>query len=315
MAFILVTGGLGYLGGRIAAHLAGSGHTVTATSRRAATRSPAWLPHMRVLDPDWDDAQALSGACAGVDCIVHLAAMNEVYSARDPVGALRANGVASLQLLQAAQAAGVKRFIYFSTAHVYGSPLVGRITETTLARPQHPYAITHRVTEDFVLGAHDTGRIEGVVLRLSNGFGAPMSADVDRWTLLVNDLCRQAVTSGEMKLQSAGTQLRDFITLEDVARGVGHLVALERASLSDGLFNLGDRSASILEMAQRVANRAQILLGREVPIHRPEAGAPGAPLDYVSDKIRGTGFSPASRFDEEIDATLQLCMRAFGGQG
>ena len=314
MASILVTGGLGYLGGRIADHLTACGHEVTATSRRAV-QAPTWLPQMRVLTLDWEDPQALGVACAGMDCIVHLAAMNEVYSTRDPVSALRANGLCSLQLLQAAQAVGVKRFIYFSTAHVYGVPLQGRVTETTLARPLHPYAITHRVTEDFVLAAHDTGRIEGVVLRLSNGFGAPMCAEVDRWTLLVNDLCRQAVTAGEMKLQSAGTQWRDFISLEDVARAVAHLVALERASLADGLFNLGDRSASILEMAQRVANRAKILLGHEVPIRRPEGGEPAVPLEYVSDKIKATGFSPVSRIDEEIDATLRLCLRVFGGHG
>ncbi len=314
MASILITGGLGYLGGRIAAHLNACGYEVTATSRRAV-QPPAWLPQLRVLTLNWDDPQALGAACAGIDCVVHLAAMNEIHSMRDPLNALRVNGLCSLQLLQVAQAVGVKRFIYFSTAHVYGVPLQGRIMETTLARPMHPYAITHRVTEDFVLAAHDSGRNEGVVLRLSNGFGAPLCADVDRWTLLVNDLCRQAVTTGEMKLQSAGTQWRDFITLEDVARAVAHLVALERASLADGLFNLGDRSATILEMAQRVANRAEILLGYEMPIRRPMGGAPAVPLEYVSDKIKATGFSPASRMDEEIDATLHLCLRVFGGKG
>lgn len=101
MASILVTGGLGYLGGRIADHLTACGHEVTATSRRAV-QAPTWLPQMRVLTLDWEDPQALGVACAGMDCIVHLAAMNEVYSTRDPVSALRANGLCSLQLLQAA---------------------------------------------------------------------------------------------------------------------------------------------------------------------------------------------------------------------
>jgi len=71
-------------------------------------------------------------------------------------------------------------------------------------RPVHPYAITHHAAEDFVLAAHDEKRLMGYVIRLSNGFGAPAHAGVDRWTLLVNDLCRQAVQTRQLILRSAG---------------------------------------------------------------------------------------------------------------
>jgi len=313
MANILITGGLGYLGGRIAAHLATAGHCVTATSRWRQP-SPVWLPQMRVLAPAWDSPKELAEACAGIDCVVHLAAMNEIYSALDPVGALRVNGLASLVLQKAAQDAGVRRFVYFSTAHVYGAPLAGRICEVTLPRPRHPYAITHRVAEDFVLAAQAARQLEGVVIRLSNGFGVPMTAGVDRWTLLVNDLCRQAVTSGELRLQSAGTQLRDFITLDDVGRAVQHLLELDSLSLGDGLFNLGDRTLSVFEMAQKVASRAATLLGREVPIFRlSDNGELPLYLSYECAKLKATGFALRSAMDDEIDSTLALCQHAFGG--
>ena len=117
-----------------------------------------------------------------MDAIVHLAAMNEMDCARDPAAALEVNTALTLRLLNAAVAAGVRRFVYLSTAHVYGAPLRGHIDERALPRPVHPYAITHRAAEDFVLAAFDAGRIEGVVLRLSNGVGAPAHAAVDRWT-------------------------------------------------------------------------------------------------------------------------------------
>ncbi|MDR6395958.1 NAD-dependent epimerase/dehydratase family protein [Herbaspirillum seropedicae] len=314
MASILITGGLGYLGGRIASQLVKAGHRVRATSRKAQP-APAWLPEMQVLAPDWESTDELIAACTGHDAVVHLAAMNEIYSGRDPVGALRTNGLASLMLQNAAQSAGVRRFIFFSTAHVYGAPLAGDIDEATLARPRHPYAITHRVAEDFVLAAHDSGQIEGVVVRLSNGFGAPMTADVDRWTLLVNDLCRQALTTGALKLQSAGTQLRDFITLDDVGRAVQHLVELDTSSLGNGLFNLGDRTMSILQMTEMVAARASKLLGCDIPIIRPaDNGAPVPSLHYHTEKIRNTGFRLRSDIDQEIDSTLLLCQRAFSRQ-
>ncbi len=311
---ILLTGGLGYVGGRLALALTEAGHELRCGTRRAGMAAPAWLPGMRIAPLDWESDDSLAQACAGIDCVIHLAAANEIESTKDPLGALRMNGLASLRLLEAARQAGVSRFIYFSTAHVYGAPLQGEITETTLARPAHPYAITHRVTEDFVLAAHDQKGIEGIVLRLSNGFGAPATPDIDRWTLLVNDLCRQAATSGELRLNSAGTQLRDFITLGDVARAVNHLLQLDALQLADGLFNLGGGQAvSILDMTERIAARWRALTGRDIAIVLPAGnGVAPAPLDSRCDKLAATGFALTSDVDNEIDGTLQLCLQAFG---
>ena len=314
MARVLVTGGLGYIGGRISQALVEAGFAVFCGSRQSGRPPPHWLPQMQILSLDWSSSESLLQVCSGIDCVVHLAAMNEIQSAKDPVGALQMNGVASTMLLEAAISAGVRRFVYFSTAHVYGAPLQGSIDETTLPRPQHPYAITHKVAEDFVLAAHDQKRIEGVVLRLSNGFGAPATHDVDRWTLLVNDLCRQAVVTGQLKLNSAGLQLRDFITLEDVSRAVNHVLQLAPQALADGLFNLGgDASTSILSMTEQVAARWKLLTGKDLPIVRPEHSGPlPAPLSYSCEKLKATGFTLTSNVHQEIDATLRLCQAAFG---
>ena len=103
------------------------------------------------------------------------------------------NGVATKRLVEAASRAGVKKFIYLSTAHVYASPLVGTITEQTLPNNSHPYASSHLAGESAVLNADERGVIQGVVMRLSNAYGAPMHKGVNCWMLVVNDLCRQAV--------------------------------------------------------------------------------------------------------------------------
>lgn len=311
---VLLTGGLGYLGGRVAQALVAAGHHVRCGTRQLTALAPTWLPEMRMVHLDWDSGDKLEQACRGVDSVVHLAAMNEIESARDPVSSLQMNGLASLRLLEVAKRSGVRRFVYFSTAHVYGAPLQGEIDETTLPRPGHPYAITHKVAEDFVLAAHDRKHIEGVVIRLSNGFGAPVTPDVDRWTLLVNDLCRQAAISGELHLNSAGSQLRDFITLADVARAVNHLLELDAGQLADGLFNLGGGKAmSILEMTERIAVRWRALTERDIAIVRPAGdGVPPPALNYRCDKLAATGFTLTGQVDREIDDTLQLCLRAFG---
>jgi UDP-glucose 4-epimerase len=310
---VLVTGGLGYLGGRVTQALVAAGYQVRCGTRQPAELAPTWLPEMRMAHLDWDSGDTLAQACRGVDSVVHLAAMNEIDSARDPVGALQMNGLASLRLLEVAKRSGVRRFVYFSTAHVYGAPLQGDIDETRVPRPTHPYSITHKVAEDFVLAAHDQKQIEGVVVRLSNCFGSPATSAVHRWTLLVNDLCRQAATQGELRLNSAGTQVRDFITLGDVARAVDHLLHLELPLIGDGLFNLGSgHSMSILAMTERVAARWLALTGCDIAIVRSTGDDIQVPfLNYRCDKLAATGFMLSDQIDREIDDTLQLCLRAF----
>jgi UDP-glucose 4-epimerase len=311
---VLITGGLGYVGGRIAQHLAAdSSLSLRLTSRSAGASKPSWLSNGEVVL--WDVAQNGSDICASVDTVVHLAALNEIDCGQDACAALGVNGMGTLRLLQAAHAAGVRRFIYLSTAHVYGAPLVGYISEQTVPRPIHPYAITHKVAEDFVLAAHDQGKIEGIVLRLSNGFGAPIAAEVNRWTLLVNDLCRQAVSMGKLVLRSNGLQQRDFITLQDAARCVEHFIALPKADCGDGLFNLGGEcSCSVYELTQLVAARCQAIFGFMPLIERvePQPGDQSVALDYSIVKLRTTSFSLQKRFEDEIDATLRLCQQAFG---
>ena len=314
----LITGGFGYLGGRLAQALAANpGLSLRLGTHRPRPLPPEWLRNCEPVPLDLMSEEDIAAACAGVSCVVHLAALNEIDSAADPEQALLVNGLGTFKLLRAAERAGVQRFIYFSTAHVYGAPLAGTITEETLPRPAHPYATTHRVAEDFVLAAHDRRALTGIVVRLSNGFGAPAHPDVNRWTLLANDLSRQAVETGALQLRSSGLQRRDFITLGDVGRAVDHLIALPVEICGDGLFNLGGESPlRIIDLTEQIARRCANVLGFVPTILRPEPRPEeeSLPLDFRIDKLKRTGFSLQGDFAREIDATLELCRDAFGKQ-
>jgi UDP-glucose 4-epimerase len=313
---VLITGGFGYLGGRIAQSLAANPDiSLRIATRQANPVPPEWLGACETVTLDLMSEGDLAAACTGVSCVVHLAALNEIDSSADPEKALLVNTLGSLKLLRAAERAGVKRCIYFSTAHVYGAPLAGIITEETLPRPAHPYATTHRAAEDFVLAAHDRRALDGIVVRLSNGFGAPAHPDVNRWTLLVNDLCRQAAETGTLQLRSSGLQRRDFITLHDVGRAVDHLIALPPDACGDGLFNLGGESPlRIIDLTGLIAERCATVLGFVPTILRPEPlpEEKPLPLDFRIDKLKRTGFFLEGDFTGEIDATLTLCRDAFG---
>lgn len=307
---VLITGGFGYLGGRIACDVDCQASWQVRLGSRSASNPPSWLPGVQTVPFDLSKPDGFAGALKEVRTVVHLAALNEVESLKFPERAVEINTLGTLRLLNAAIHAGVERFIYFSTAHVYGAPLAGHITEASLPRPVHPYAITHHAAEEFVLAAHDKGSIQGIVLRLSNGFGAPTHSEVDRWMLLVNDLCMQALRDRKLVLLSSGIQQRDFITLHDVGRVVSHFLNLSQEGLADGLFNVGGESSmTVLAMAERIIRCCQETLGYAPTLVRPQPSANevGLELNYDINKLKNTGFILCGNMDEEIKQTLKVC--------
>lgn len=310
---VLITGGFGFIGGRVAQYLLQAGHQVVLGARNPGC-SPAWWPQAKVVTTNWHDVHALAQICDGVDVAIQAAGMNAQGCAADPVAALEFNGLATARLVAAATRAGVKRFIYLSTAHVYASPLIGTITEDTCPRNLHPYASSHLAGENAVLSASQRGEIEGIVLRLSNAFGAPVHKDVNCWMLLVNDLCRQAVQTRKMVLHSSGLQQRDFIALAEVCRVVGHLSICASNIAMPSVFNVGSGlSQSVLEMAKLIQWRCKVVLGFEPEIQRPEAGANERHemLVYRPERLAKIGEAPKLENNIEIDCLLEFCQTSY----
>ena len=311
---ILITGGFGYIGGRIAQAVSKLPNTHVLLGSRSCREAPDWLFEASVVVTEWDDERSLSSACEGVDTVIHLAAMNEVDAVSDPVCALEMTAVYTARLIEVAKSEGVRRFIYLSTAHVYGVPLSGYIDESTCPRPAHPYATSHRAAEDVVLAAHNAGEMDGIVFRLSNSFGAPTHPDINRWTLLVNDLCRQAVITKQLSLRSVGSQRRDFITLADVGEAIKHFVVLPSNIIGDGIFNVGGAwSPTIFEVASLIADRCEAVLGYRPDIFRPEPKGDeiSESLDYCVNKLLRTGFNLSSDHNKEVDDMLMFCRQTF----
>ena len=314
MQHVLITGGFGYLGGRLAQHLATKARYEVLLGSRQQLESPSWLPSANVVQIRWESLANLEHVCTGVDTIVHLAGMNSQDCATDTIAALEFNAVNTARMLRAAIQQGVKRFIYLSTAHVYGSPLVGVITEETCPVNLHPYATSHRAGEDVVRTAHQRGEIEGIVIRLSNAYGAPAHRDANCWMLLVNDLCRQAVTTNKMLLRSSGVTRRDFITLTDACRAIRHLLELPADKLGKGLFNVGQGwSPTVWEVACLVQQRCGVVLGFLPQLTRipPKTDEIAVGLDYRFDILCQTGFRPGADTAGDVDLLLEFCKASF----
>ena len=320
MKKVLITG-LGYIGGRLALHLTkvpGLSVAVTTLGESIPDSVRDVLGDISVIPMDLlkDDIEKLAKKIEGFDAIVHLATINENQSVENPAKAIAVNTVGTFNILQASVLSGIEKFIYFSTAHVYAAPLVGNISEKNLTRPTHPYAYTHRAAEDYVLATRDTSKLDAIVIRLSNSFGPPAFPEVDRWTLLSNDLCRQAVQNGKMVLRSSGLQERDFITLEDVCLATQHLLQLNREQTLDGLFNVGGEfPISVSNFTKMIQSRCSLVLGfvPEIlkPVDQVDISDQRDRLKYDIEKLKSTGFNLKSNVNDELDSLLLFCCSHF----
>lgn len=312
---VLITGGLGYVGGRLADRLARQpGVSVALTDLPPKGGLPAWAAGFPFIPADVLDKKSLAAVftAARPDAVIHLAALNDADCAKKPELAMAVNTGGTFNVLEAASAAGVPRFIYFSTFHVYGPAAGDTITEATPAMPAHPYGITHRAAEDYVNYFKVYKGMKTLIFRMSNSFGCPMDRGVNAWTLVFNDLCRQLVTTGSITLKSAGTQHRDFIPLADAAEAVRYFLLDIPDKWGDGLYNLGGGSSmSILDAARRVEKVYEAKYGQKpgtIKVGPEGHGTHGPkPVNYVIDKIRRAGFAPSSGIDDEIGKTLELC--------
>ena len=231
----LVTGGAGYIGNHVTRALLESGRQVVVLddlSSGVANRIPK---NVVFIQADVTDRSALVAAFAEhkVDGVIHLAAKKAAGESVDvPLYYYRENVAGMLSVLEAMQEAGVKRFVYSSSAAVYGTPLVNPISESAALAPESPYGETKVVGEWMMKAqgvAHD---VSWVALRYFNVAGAGSD---DLGDTSVNNLIpmvfkalkqgKQPQIFGDDYPTPDGTCIRDYIHVSDLADA--HVVAAQ----------------------------------------------------------------------------------------
>ena len=305
---VLLVGGFGNLGGRIAHHLAENSDCNIVLASRSKREAPTWAKHARVIQLDTTDPSTFINIPQHLDCIIQLAATNDVDSANNPDFARLVTTDGTMALIKEAINRHIGRFLYFSTAHVYGSPLVGDLTELSPTNGTHPYAATHLAAENVVSEFHEKNEIIGINVRLSNSYGRPMEFDSGDWRTLTSDLCRQAVVNKRLEMHTDGQQLRNFVTKTDVVRAVHHLLSLSKDKIGNGVYNLGGSSSqSILSMAKLIQKRAELRYAAAVPLTHPAATSENSSsLNFDIHKLLATGYSLTENADQEIDEFLDM---------
>lgn len=307
---ILVTGGFGYLGSHTSNYFFSKGHQVKILSRTAHPELSEWSRQFEVVIGDVSEYSAIENCCRDTDVVIHTAALNEVDCRLKHKEALLINGLGTRNLLEDAHLNNVKKFIYFSTFHVYGPPKTDIITEETLPDPINTYSITHYLAERYCRQFEVEKKVKSYILRISNGYGAPLFRSVNRWALVLNDLCSTAFSQKKIVLKSRGTQERDFVGIRDILQGVEIFVDRDIADQGDNVYNLGSgQNVSIISLANTVAEVYQERYNKSIKVEVPEdATEPDIKVSFQFsiDKIRKLGYQPTSVMKEEIHNIFEL---------
>ena len=264
---ILVTGGAGYIGSHMVLELLSAGEKVVVLDNLSTGVRAAVPAEAQLIVGDVGDQEAVTSLMRrhGVEAAVHFAGSIVVPdSVVDPLGYYNNNTVKSRALLAAVVAAGVKNFIFSSTAAVYGMPSTNPVSEMNELKPISPYGTSKLMTELMladVARAHD---FRYAALRYFNVAGAdPMGRSgqsTPRATHLIKVACQTALGDhAQLSVYGTdyptpdGTCVRDYIHVSDLARA--HMAALRnlRNGGASDVFNCGyGRGYSVLEVIEAV---------------------------------------------------------------
>jgi UDP-glucose 4-epimerase len=308
----LITGGFGYVGGRLARHLASSGHEIFIGSRTFKSK-PSWLAKGSVIVMDWGDDRSLLNACENMDVIVHAAGMNAKECSENPELALQINGIATGSLVRAASKQAVSQFIYLSSAHVYSEDLSGVISEEQSLTNMHPYATSQVTGERAAINGHSNVAMQTVVVRLANAIGAPLNKDVNCWMLVVNDLCKQAALDRRLVIRGPSNGVRNFITMTDVCMGLEFLVSNRQDRLHSLICNLGDKTKTIGNIASAIKSIYLEEKGMDLEIiELSNDRSETRNLDFRSSVLADMGYQWSSNFRQELIELVNFCEFEFG---
>jgi len=306
---ILITGGFGYLGSSIAKHLSNQGHKITLGSRYSRTKSKFYFEHENRLI-DWDSELSLMKACEGIDMVIHAAGLTASECFKNPLLADSFNGSATKRLIKAGASKKIKYFIYLSTVHVYNSNLKGLISEQTPLLNSHPYAISNIKGENETLLESKKNNINGLVLRLSNIFGPPISDDINYRNLLMGEVAYQAINNNEIKLSSNGEQLRNFMTITELCEVFSFLLNEIDIFSKVNILNIGSLwNTSILDAVKIARDVISKKIMQEIPIHTIKQNIQTTySLNFSSQKLYELGYEPLNYVNDEINNLADFCI-------
>lgn len=286
---IFVTGACGFKGSVLVPKLLAAGHTVVAFDIQWFGNELAPHPSLTIIKGDIRDPGQYD--LSGIDAIVHLSSVaNDPCADLDPTLTWEISCLATMQLADRAERAGIKHFIYASSGSVYGVKEEEQVTEDLELLPISEYNKTKMCGERILLSYKDVMTVQIVRPATVCGPSPRMRLDV-----AVNLLTMQALTKGEMTVLG-GDQTRPNIHIDDITDL--YLFLLDNPQVT-GVFNAGFENISILDIAKMIQKHVPSTLTIK------ESNDPRS-YRVNSDRLLATGFRPKKTVEDAIKEVAGL---------
>ena len=246
---------------------------------------------------------------AGIDNVLHLAALGSVpLSMERPLECNEINVTGMLQLMQAAHAAGIRRFVYASSSAVYGDDALPTKREDSLGRPLSPYAASKFINEVYARTYAAAFGLETVGLRFFNVFG-PRQDPKGAYAAVIPCWISQMQNGEPVYINGDGGNTRDFCFVRDVVQALILASTTAHEAAFGQAFNVGlGKATDLNELFQTIRTLIQETAGRTVPdvIYRDfRAGDIRHSCADTTNVERVLGFVPEYSVMEGLRITVQ----------
>lgn len=320
---ILVTGGAGYIGTALLVKLGEEFPEATITSLdNLATGNYHYVDHLgnnkryHLLVGDIRKKSDIQKAIThDTTAIIHAAAIPGVEACnKQPNKAIKTNIYGTHLILEQAVNHNIEKFIFISSAAVYGTPQQQPIIETHPLKPINLYGVTKLAAEKLVNASYITQRLPTTILRVSNAYG--LGVYTDRKTLIPKFIW-QAIRDKPLTVRADGNQQRNFIHIQDIINAVILCLRASRQAVAGETFNIGGETFSVNQIAKIITKESKQRLNKETltvftPLETGEVYT--SQFQYSHRKVsRKIGYKPKQKMLKAIPELFNYLLEVKSG--
>ncbi len=309
---ILVTGGAGFIGSHLSEHLVNAGARVVVLDNfRNGRRENLVFPgadRIEVIEGDIVDPATCARALQGVDTVFHLACLGVRHSLHSPVENHQVNALGSLQVLEAARAAKVRRFVYISTSEIYGRAREFPITENCTPWPLTVYGSSKLAGEHYARSYFECYGLPVVCVRPFNNYGPRSHFEGDSGEVIPRFILR-ALAGQPPVVFGDGSHTRDFLYVQDCAATLARIAQAD--ALVGDVVNLGYGEEIRIDTLARTVLEAMGRTDLQTVFEAPRpADVPKLWVD-TSKLKKAIAFKPQTSLRDGIGRTLEYFAKLY----